>query len=176
MSNAKNKPVLNEGFSINQHIIAKTMQVIDQDGQNLGVISRSEALAAALQAGSDLVQVGEREGVVIAKIMDFGKFKYAEAKKERENKPKDHGSEVKMLRIGVKTARHDQERYAKQAEEFLAEGHRVRVDMILRGREKALRDFAKERFHDFIALIPGAAIDIPVGPGTRGLTVVLKKA
>lgn len=109
--------------------------------------------------------------------MDFGKFKYAEARKEREHRPKERRvSEVKMLRIHLKTARHDLERTASQSAGFLQEGHKVKLDMVLRGREKALREFAKRRFQEFLALIPGAALEQDIKPTPRGFTVILKRA
>ena len=108
--------------------------------------------------------------------MDFGKFKYAEARKEREHRPKErHVSEVKMLRIHLKTARHDLERTASQSVAFLQEGHRVKIDMVLRGREKALRDFARRRFQEFLTLIPGHAVEDVIKPTPRGFTVMLKR-
>ena len=109
--------------------------------------------------------------------MDFGKFKYIEAQKEREHRPKgERVGEVKMLRIGFKTGRHDLELRAKQSEEFLKEGHKVKVDLVLRGREKALRDFARQRFSEFLALIPMHSLEQGIKPTPRGFTAILKKA
>jgi translation initiation factor IF-3 len=85
-------------------------------------------------------------------------------------------SEVKMLRIHLKTARHDLERTANQAAGFLHEGHRVKVDMMLRGREKGLRDFARRRFQEFLAFIPGAVLEQDIRSTPQGFTAVLKKA
>ncbi|MDP3727118.1 MAG: hypothetical protein Q8R35_00585, partial [bacterium] len=82
----------------------------------------------------------------------------------------------KMLRIGFKTGRHDLELRAKQSEEFLAEGHRVKVDLVLRGREKALRDFARQRFTEFLALIPGHALEQGIKATPQGFTAILKRA
>lgn len=123
----------------------------------------------------DVIEIAPTANPPVVKIADFGKFKYAEARKERERRPKEHVSEVKMLRIGFKTGRHDLELRARQSEAFLRQGHRVRVEMILRGREKALRDFARSRFQEFLALIPGAAIEQPVKPSPRGFSAILKK-
>jgi len=110
------------------------------------------------------------------KIMDFGKFKYGEAKKDRESKPKVEHSEVKMLRVGFKTGRHDLELRSRQADEFLKEGHKVKVDLVLRGREKALRDFALKRFKEFLALIPGHALEQGIKSTPHGFTAILKKS
>jgi translation initiation factor IF-3 len=163
-------------YRINQQIRATRVRAISEDGKNLGEMDLEQAFKIAEENKIDVIEIAPNANPPVVRIMDFGKFKYSEAKKEREHHPKEHTSEVKLLRIGVKTARHDQERMATQAAEFLAEGHKVRIDMVLRGREKALKDFARERFNAFIALIPGATIDQPVGPGPRGFTVMLRKA
>lgn len=123
-----------------------------------------------------MIEIAPTADPPVVKIMDFGKFKYAESRKEREHKPKEHHVEVKMLRIGFKTGKHDLELRAKQSEEFIGEGHKVRVDMQLRGREKALRDFARQRFQEFIALIPGAALEQEIKSTPHGFTAILKKA
>src|SRR3989338_2130499 len=108
----------------------------------------------------DVIEIAPTANPPVVKIMDFGKFKYAESRKEREHRPKgERSSEVKMLRVGFKTGRHDLEMRAKQADEFLREGHKVKVDMVLRGREKALRDFARKRFQEFLTLIPEHALE-----------------
>lgn len=124
----------------------------------------------------DVIEIAPSASPPVVKIMDFGKFKYAEAKKERERKPRsEHSSETKMLRVGFKTGWHDLELRAKQSSEFLQEGHKVRVDMVLRGREKALRDFARKRFQEFLALIPGHALEQNIKSTPQGLTAIIKK-
>lgn len=123
----------------------------------------------------DVIEIAPSANPPVVKIMDFGKFRYAEAKKERE-RPREHQTEVKMLRIGFKTGRHDLELRAKQSEEFLRQGHKVKVDMVLRGREKALREYARSRFQEFLALVPGTALEQGIKPTPRGFTVILKRA
>jgi translation initiation factor IF-3 len=135
-----------------------------------------DAFRIAEERRLDVIEIAPTAKPPVVKIMDFGKFKYAEAKKEREHHPKEHASETKMLRIGFKTGRHDLELRARQSEEFLAEGNKVKVDMVLRGREKALRDFARKRFQEFLALIPGATLEQGVKSTPQGFTVILRKA
>lgn len=81
-----------------------------------------------------------------------------------------------MLRIGYNTGRHDLERYAGKAKEFLEEKNKVRIDMVLRGREKAHRDFAKKRFEEFLALIPNHALDAPIKSTPQGFTGTIRPA
>ena len=135
-----------------------------------------QAFRIAEERRLDVIEIAPTAKPPVVRIMDFGKFKYAEAKKEKEHHPKEHISEVKMLRVGFKTGKHDLELRAKQSEEFLAEGHRVKVDLVLRGREKALRDFAHRRFQEFLALIPGAALEQGIKSTPQGFTAILRKA
>lgn len=124
----------------------------------------------------DVIEIAPTANPPVVRIMDFGKFKYAAARKERENRPKEHHYEVKMIRIGFKTGRHDLELRARQAGEFLTEGHKVKVDMLLRGREKALRDFARRRFQEFLALVPGYTLEQEAKSTPQGFMAILKKA
>ena len=135
-----------------------------------------DAFRIAEERRLDVIEIAPTANPPVVKIMDFVKFKYDAAKKEREHHPREHASEVKMLRIGFKTGRHDLELRARQAEGFLNEGHKVRVDLMLRGREKALRDFARSRFREFLTLIPGAQIEQDIKSAPRGFTAILKKA
>lgn len=152
------------------------MRAIDEEGKNLGEMELESAFRIAEERRLDVIEIAPTANPPVVRIMDFGKFKYTEAKKEREHHPKEHVSEVKMVRIGFKTGRHDLDRQAKLASDFLAEGHKVRVDMVLRGREKALRDFARTRFQEFLALIPNAELEQPIQPAPRGISAIIKRA
>lgn len=153
------------------------MRAIDEAGKNIGELALEEAFRIAEERRLDVIEIAPTANPPVVKIMDFGKFKYVEAQKEREHRPKEHRvSEVKMLRIGFKTGRHDLELRAKQSEEFLKEGHKVKVDMVLRGREKALRDFARQRFSEFLALIPMHSLEQGIKSTPQGFTAILRKA
>ena len=152
------------------------MRAVDETGKNLGEMALGDAFNIAEARRLDVIEIAPNAKPPVVRIMDFGKFKYAEAKKEKEHHPKEHHIEVKMLRIGFKTGRHDLELRAKQSEEFLGEGHKVKVDMVLRGREKALRDFARKRFHEFLALIPESILEQDVKSTPQGFTAILRKA
>lgn len=152
------------------------MRAIDEAGKNIGEIALEEAFNIAEEKKLDVIEIAPTANPPVVKIMDFGKFKYEESRKERERRSKsEHSSETKMLRVGFKTGWHDLELRAKQSSEFLKEGHKVRIDMVLRGREKALRDFAKKRFKEFMALIPGHALEQDIKSTPQGLTAILKK-
>ncbi len=135
-----------------------------------------QAFKIAEEKEIDVIEIAPTANPPVVKIMDFGKFKYEEARKERERKPKEQHSEVKMIRIGFKTGKHDLELRARQSGEFLNEGHKVKVDMVLRGREKSLRDFARQRFQEFLALVPGHSLEQDIKFTPQGLSAILKKA
>ncbi|MBI4132470.1 MAG: translation initiation factor IF-3 [Candidatus Sungbacteria bacterium] len=162
-------------YRINNQIRAPRVRAIDEEGKNLGEIALEDAFRIAEERRLDVIEIAPTASPPVVKIMDFGKFKYGEARKEREH-PREHVSEVKMLRIGFKTGRHDLELRAKQSGEFLRQGHKVKIDMVLRGREKALRDFARRRFQEFLALIPGHELEQGIKSTPHGFTAILKKA
>ncbi len=109
-------------------------------------MSLSAALAEAEKAGLDLIEISPNATPPVAKIMDFGKYQYTESKKQKAAKAKSHAVEVKAVQITIGTGDHDLELKAKKASEWLAEGHRIRIDLFLKGREKYLQDkFLRER-------------------------------
>ena len=124
--------------------------VIDETGTKLGVVKTAEALNQARAKGLDLVEVGPLARPPVARIMDFKKFKYQQQK--TAVKPKR--SKVKMLRIGVGTSEHDLAVRTRQIEKFFGEGHKVQVQMTMRGREKAHPGLAREKLTAFLQKIP----------------------
>ncbi len=108
--------------------------------------------------------------------MDYGKYQYQKSREERQQKAKQKKIEVKGVRIGLRTGQHDLEIKAKQANKFLDQGHKVRIEMILRGREKALLEMAKGKLNNFIELIsPEVKIEKEVEKQPRGLSMMVTK-
>ncbi|MBI3627763.1 MAG: translation initiation factor IF-3 [Candidatus Sungbacteria bacterium] len=140
--------------------------MITGDGKSLGVLTLAEALAKARAMGLDLIEIAPTANPPVAKIMDFGKFKYERERGEREHRPKKTGGEVKSIRIGFKTGKHDLEVRALQAKKFLERGDMVNVLLALRGREKAHRPLAQTKFQEFLKLIP---IDITLDGSPRSI-------
>ncbi len=128
--------------------------MIGEDGKNLGVMETSEALRQAQEQGLDLIEISGTTVPPVCRIMDFGKFKYEREKGEREHGKKQKESELKGIRIGFTTGKHDLAMRAQQIVGFLADGDKVRIDMRLRGREKAHGALAMEKFKEFLAMIP----------------------
>ena len=125
----------------------------------------------------DLIQVTEKVEPPVCKIMDWGKYLYSLEKKERASRAKTTG-EIKGIRLGFNISSHDLEIRARQAEKFLKKGDKVRVELILRGREKAHGDFAKEKINQFLEilekLIP-IKIERELKRESRGFTMIISK-
>jgi translation initiation factor IF-3 len=161
---------------INRDIRAETLRVIGAEGENLGVISFEEALKAAEAAGLDLIEISPSANPPVAKIMDYGKFQYAENKKQKEVKNKAHKTETKIIQVKVGTGEHDLGLKAKQVSSWLKEGHRVKIDLFLRGRTKYMEmAFLTERLERVLRLITEQfkAVDGPKR-SPKGLTVVIE--
>lgn len=162
---------------INQAIRAPELRVIGADGANLGVLGRDDALARAKEAGLDLIEISPNAVPPVAKIMDFGKYQYTEAKKARDVKAKSHTTETKGLQVKIGTGEHDLALKAKRAAAWLAEGHRVKVDLFLWGRYKYMEAaFLTERLERFLKLIPADyKIADPIKKSPKGFSTTIEK-
>lgn len=127
---------------INQQIRAENLQLITQDGENIGVISRSQALRQAEDAGLDLVMIAPvgKEGVPVVKIMDFGKVLYEKKKKLVETKKHQKTIQIKEIKMSPKIGEHDYLTKIKQGAQFLETGKRVKITLLFRGRELATKE------------------------------------
>src|SRR3990167_5451714 len=149
---------------VNNYIRIPQVQVIDDKGQQLGVMPTFKALELASEKNLDLVEVGPQAQPPIAKIMDYGKYIYRKERQEKgQTKQKDQ--EMKTVRVGFKTGVHDLKFKSEQIDEFLKEGHPVKIELTLRGREKALAHMGKEKLETFLKLI--AEPHVPMNPITR---------
>jgi len=126
--------------------------VIDETGKNIGALETWKAIELAKEKNLDLIEIVPSLSPPICKIMDYGKFLYKEEKKERAQRVKQKGGETKGIRFGIRISVHDLEIRVNQTEKFLKEGNRVRIEMVLRGREKALGDFARQKLEEFLEL------------------------
>lgn len=162
---------------INNEIRAQELRVISADGSNLGVLSLEAALAAAKQAGLDLIEISPSAVPPIAKIIDYGKFEYERSKKEKVAKAKVKVSETKEVQIKVGTGDHDMALKAKKAAEWLAEGHRVRAELFLKGRYKGMEEaFLKEQLEKFLVRIPYSyKVAEPITRSPKGFAGVIER-
>jgi translation initiation factor IF-3 len=163
---------------INHQIQALELRVILEDGTNLGVISKAEAIDKAKELGSDLIEISPTAVPPVAKIMDYGKFQYAEAKKLKASKAKAHVVELKNIQVKVGTGEHDLELKAKKASEWLAEGNRIKIDLFLPGRTKYMNEgFLRERMDRVLKLITQEfKVADPIKKSPKGLSVIIEKS
>jgi translation initiation factor IF-3 len=125
---------------LNHNIRAASLRVIDEDGQQLGVMSRSEALSAAEQHGLDLVEISPGAKPPVAKIVDWGKYNYQKTKQAQKNRRSVKASELKQMRFGLKISDHDLGVKLRKVTGFLEAGHKVKITVFYRGRELAHKD------------------------------------
>jgi len=135
---------------VNDKIGAPEVRLVDSQGEMLGVMPVAKAVAKAQEEGLDLVEISPKAKPPVCKIIDYGKFLYEEKKKEQQAKKASKGHEMKGIRLSFRIGPGDLERQRKHAEEFLTTGHPIRVQMILRGREKAHKNLAFEKMKDFV--------------------------
>ncbi len=149
-----------------------------EDGENLGVISFKEALDKARETGLDLIEISPKAVPPVAKIMDYGKFQYAENKKLKVAKAKAHTVEIKNIQIKVGTGEHDLELKAKKASEWLKEGNRIKIDLFLPGRTKFMdMKFLEERMARVLKLVTEEyKIADSAKKSPKGLSIVIEKA
>jgi translation initiation factor IF-3 len=162
---------------INKEIRAAELRVIGAQGENLGVITFEEALKAAVDAGLDLIEISPNALPPVAKVMDEGKFQYEQKKRESAARSKAKVSETKEVQIKVGTGENDMRLKAKKAAEWLAEGHRVRMELFLKGRYKGMDEtFLKTRLEKFMLLIPYPyRIAEPVTRAPKGFAAILER-
>jgi translation initiation factor IF-3 len=116
------------------------LRVVDQDGSQLGILSRAEALRVAEDQGLDLVEISPDADPPVAKIVDWGKFNYQRTKQAQKNKRNTKTLEMKQMRFGLKISEHDLGVKMKKVTGFLEAGHKVKITAFFRGRELAHKD------------------------------------
>lgn len=116
------------------------MRVIDQDGSQLGILSRDEALRAAAESALDLVEISPEADPPVVKIIDWGKYNYQRTKQLQQNRRNTKTLEVKQMRFGLKISEHDLDVKLKKVRGFLEIGHKVKITAFFRGRELAHKD------------------------------------
>ena len=169
---------LNPRPTANTQIRAKEVRVIDETGKQLGVMALADALRTAYDRNLDLIQVTEKVDPPVCKIMDYGKYVYQEKKKEKSATKNQKISELKGIRLGFNISQHDLETRAHQTEKFLKEGNKVRIDIVLRGREKAMGQFAKEKVNKFLEILQNFIafkVERELKKEMRGFSMIISK-
>ncbi len=134
-------------YRVNERVTAPMVRLVGQDSDQLGIVSRDDALKKAREMELDLVEVAPNADPPVCKLLDYGKFKYRQKKKRQGQK--HHRARLKEVQIGLATQEHDLAFKADRAREFLKEHDKVMVSMRLRGRERARSDMAMETMREF---------------------------
>lgn len=146
-------------YRINNQINVPEVRLIGPDGENIGVVSMSEALRLAHEAEMDLIEIGPTSQPPIVKVADYGQFKYEISKRERKQKVGQKKSETKGIRVSLRISQHDLDFKARKAQEFIKAGHRVQIDMFLKGRERAHIELGRKVICDLLAKIEDKKLD-----------------
>jgi translation initiation factor IF-3 len=129
---------------VNKRIRAREVRVIDAEGRQLGIMPPELALQKAMDAGFDLVEVSPEATPPVCRIMDYGKFKYAQKKKSSEAKKNQSSTTIKEVKFRPKIEAHDYNTKIERIRRFLSEGHKAKVTMMFRGREITHQDRARD--------------------------------
>lgn len=136
---------------INEAIVARELIVISDTWESLGKMSRDEALRKAEEENLDLVEVGTQEGIVLAKIVDYGKYLFKQQKQQSQNKNNQKKTELKTMKLTYKIGDHDLDVRRNQAEKWAKEGNPMKIILQLRWRENQYESLAMEKIEEFIA-------------------------
>lgn len=139
-ANGQRRITIATSTRLNGQIRAPQLRVIDQDGNQLGVMSRSEALQKAEEYELDLVEISPNANPPVCKIVDWGKYNYQKTKQAQRNKKTVKSLEMKQMRSGLKIGDHDLEVKMRKVQGFLDTGHKVKITLFFRGRELAHKD------------------------------------
>lgn len=147
----KAKPKIEKKFYINEQIRAERVFLIGEEGEQIGEIETAKAINLAKELELDLVEVNPTAKPPIVKIMDYGQFKYETEKKAHKQRMQQKKVDTKEVRLSVRISKHDFDFRLEQAKKFLEKGNKLKIDMILKGREKAHPEKAVETIKEFVA-------------------------
>lgn len=161
-------------MKVNREIRASKVRVISNAGEQIGVLSLHEALAMAEAEGLDLVEIVPGSNPPVCKIINFGKFRYDQTKREKESKKSQHQVKVKEIKIKPNTDEHDLQTKTRHAREFLEKGNKVKVTCTFRGREMAHPEIGEKAMQKICTDLEDLSmVEAPLKMMGRMLTVVL---
>lgn len=137
-------------FRKNLEIDVPQVMVLDEEGKPMGTMTTAQAVRMAEERGLDLVEINPKSEPPVTKLVSFSEFKYQKEKAARKQKAHSHTSDIKGIRLSVRIGEHDLATKKSQAEKFLDRGDKVKVELILRGRENGKQDLANEIIRDFV--------------------------
>ena len=160
---------------MNQQIRAREVRLVDDEGRQLGVMPARDALRLATERGLDLVEVAPNAAPVVCRIMDYGRFKYEQEKRDREARKKQHVTMVKELVMKANIADHDLQILGHRGERFLQEGHKLKVTMRFKGREIVHADLGRQVLQRLRTQL-GPLGNVEAEPRLEGRTLVMMLA
>jgi translation initiation factor IF-3 len=156
---------------INRTIRVREVRLIDDKGEQRGIVPTSEALKIADDAGLDLVEVSPNANPPVCRLLDYGKYKFEQEKKSRESKKKQKAFRLKEIRMQPKIDRHDLQFKTKHIREFLEEGNKVKVTVRFRGRELAHKELGKDVLDRILELLGDDAYNMDKQAAMEGRTM-----
>lgn len=163
-------------YKINNQITAEELRVVDENLQNLGILAREKAFALAKEKGLDLIEIAPNAKPPVARIISYDKFRYQKEKELRKQRQAQKAKELKHIRITPRAARNDLQIKATKTKEFLEEGHKVEINIFLKGREKANKAWALKKLEEFLLIIPiPYKRTLEPRPGGRGFVTQIEK-
>lgn len=163
--------IISELF-INEQIRDKEVRVIGEDGEQLGIMPTKEALKLAEEAGVDLVKIAPTAKPPVCRIVDYGKFKYEQTRKEREAKKKQKTVEIKEIRLSPNIDTNDLNTKINAARKFIGKGDRVKITLRFRGREMAHMNNSKHILDDFAQALSDIAV-VDKAPKVEGRSMTM---
>lgn len=156
-------------------IRASEIRVIGSEGEQLGIMSRSDALLEAEKAGLDLVEISPAASPPVAKIVDWGKYQYQKMKELQRNRKNAKTSDIKQMRLGLKIGSNDLEIKLKKIRSFLADGDKVKILIFYRGREMAHQELGYDLINKIIELLEEyAVVESKPQMAGRNLSIVVR--
>lgn len=140
-------------FKINEKILSEEVRVVDHEGKMRGVMKTKDAIALAREVGLDLIEVSPKAVPPVCKILDHGSFKYQKEKEAKKQRAQAKQVDVKGIRLSLRIGENDLLVRLSQAKKFFDKGAKIRIEMILRGREKAHAERGREVINNFIKLL-----------------------
>ncbi len=147
-------------YRSNTSITAPEVRLIDENGEHAGVVTIEDAVRRAQELEMDLIEIEPKAEPPVCKIMDFGKLRYEMEKELRKQKARQKKTEVKGIRLSLRIGQHDRDVRLGQAQKFLEQDDKVKLEMVLRGRERQHADLARTIISEFVASLEERGVPV----------------
>ena len=165
---------INKDLRVNERIRARECRLVDDAGEQVGVVNVRDALQLAREKGLDLIEVAPNSAPPVCKIMDYGKYKYEQGKRDRESRKKSHVTELKSIKLRPSIDEHDYQFKLRHIHSFIKEGDKVKVTVFFRSREITHPEIARRTLNRIVeATAETAVIEKPAGMEGRTMTMIL---